>query len=502
MKRIHLTIDNRARLSADVLDPEALTAIKREFTHKNPDKAKLERQAEGARYNTARPGLKFALAAKAKAEPSTIATWQLCNGELSLPRGGRERLATLLEDREYFVDVDDRRTLGTLAKPNARHDIEYRPYQRTIIDAVMREEQGIARSPTGSGKTEGIIGAMVEADVPSLVVVNETGLLDQWIKRMRGGLGLSANDVGIIGDGKKQIRPVTVATQQTLKNCVREVAHHFGFVACDEVHLFAAKTFQEVIDFFPARYRVGTSADEKRKDQKEFLLYDTIGPVIANVREDALIEAGHILEVEMRLVPTSFDRAWWQDMDPRARGMAFDRLLAEMAEDRERNELVVDLATRVAREQGQQVLVMAHYVDHCRRLLADVAATNPRVGLLVGEDKTAYTKSIAGLMQGSVQIGVGTYAKMSTGIDIKTLGRGVAATPIHLNRQKLKQILGRYCRSAEGKEDAILYVLWDRDIFGLAPVENFKKWANKVSVLDGGEWVDAREYLKSVRGSS
>lgn len=502
MKRINLTIDNRVRLRASDIDAETLEAIQCEFTHRNPEKAKIERQAEGAKFDRGRPWLKHALAAKANAEPSTIPTWEIREGALSVPRGGRDRLQNLLEEREYFIDIDDRRILGTLGKPNVQHTVELWPFQRAIVDAGMREEEGITRSPTGSGKTEALIGLMVEANLPSLIIVNEQGLLDQWVRRLRGGIGLSSAQVGVFGGGKKELRPVTVGMQQTLKNCIDEIAPCFGFVGCDEVHLFAAKTFIEVVDRFPAKYRVGVSADEKRKDGKEFLLYDTLGPVISHVREDMLIDGGFILDVEVRLVPTTFTREWWDELDPRARGMAMGRLLAEMSEDRERNEVAVELATRVAREEGQQVLVMAHLVDHCRRLLADVARTNPRVGLLVGDDKSAYTRSLAGLMQGSVQIGVGSFAKMSTGIDLKALARGVAVTPIHLNKYKLKQILGRYCRSAEGKTDAMLYVLWDRGVFGLSPVVNFARWVRHVTVRDEGGWVDAGEYLKSTRASS
>lgn len=499
MKRIHLILDNRVRLRASDIDAETFTAIQREFTHKNPAKAKIERQAEGAVFDRARPWLKHALRKKAEQEPATIATWQLGSGELSLPRGGRDRVQELLEDHDYLCDIDDRRTLGTLPRPNARHAIDLRPFQETIVAAGMREEEGITRSPTGSGKTVALIGLMVEANLPSLIIVNEQGLLDQWVRELRGWLGLSSDQVGVIGGGKKELRPVTVGMQQTLRTCVDKVAPYFGFVGCDEVHLFAAKTFLEVVDKFPAKYRVGVSDDEKRKDGKEFLLYDTLGPVIAQVREDTLLESGFILDVEIRLVPTTFEREWWDELDPRARGMAMNRLLAEMSEDKERNEIAVNIATHVARSEGQQVLVMAHYVEHCRRLLADVARTNPRVGLLVGEDKTAYTRSLAGLMRGEVQIGVGTYKKMGTGIDVKTLARGVAVTPVHLNKFFLKQLRGRFCRSAEGKTDAILYVLWDREIFGLAPLENFKRWARHVTVIEDGVAVDAREYLKGAR---
>jgi superfamily II DNA or RNA helicase len=494
VKRIPLTIDNRLRLRLDDLDPETLTDLQREFTHRNPQKAKLEKQAEGAKYNRAKPWLKFALAKSAANEPATIPTWHIDGDVVSFPRGGKDRLQAMLEDRDYFVDAFDHRVNGTLPCPNARYTGTLWDFQQRMVEEGMRVEEGIARSPTGSGKTEAVIGLVCEANLPSLVIVNEQGLLDQWIRRMRQSTNIT--DIGIIGDGKFNPRPITIGMQQTLKRRIAEVRGYFGFVACDEAHLFAADTFLEVVDQLPARYRVGFTADEHRKDGKEFLLYDTLGPVFAEVKEKKLIDEGYILDVEVRLVPTDFERDWWNELHPQARGMEMDRLIHEMAEDPERNRLAVQIALWAAREEGQQVLVMAHHTAHCRRLLADIAASNPRVGLLIGEDKDAYVRGIAGMMQGSVQIGVGTYKKMGTGIDLKRLSRGVAVTPVHLNKFFMKQLRGRYCRTADGKGDAVIYVLWDREIFGFAPAENFKRWAPKVSVRDDGGWIDVREYLK------
>lgn len=499
MKRISITIDNRLRLRASDLDAETFNHLQREFTHRNPKKAKLEQQAEGAKYNRTNPAMKFVLAKKAAHEPATIPTWASNGDELSFPRGGRERLTFMLEDRDYLVDTIDQRTDGTLPRPNARYTGELWDFQQRMVETGMQVEEGIARSPTGSGKTEAIIGLMCEANLPSLVIVSEQGLLDQWIRRVRQSTNIT--DIGIIGDGKFNPRPITVGMQQTLKRRINDVRGYFGFVACDEAHLFAADTFLEVVDQLPSRYRVGFTADEHRKDGKEFLLYDTLGPVFAEVKEKKLVDEGYILDVEVRLVPTGFEREWWTELHPQARGMEMLRLINEMGEDTERNAFATQIALWAARE-GHQVLVMAHHTVHCRRLLADIAASNPKVGLLIGEDKDAYVRGIAGMMQGSVQIGVGTYKKMGTGIDLKALSRGVAVTPVHLNKFFLKQLKGRFCRTAMDKADSAIYVLYDELIFGLAPVENFKRWASRVLVRDDDQWIDAKEYLKREKAES
>lgn len=497
MKRINITVDNRLRLHAPSLDPETMTALQREFTHRNPDKTKLEKQAEAAKFNRAKPGMKYALAAKAAKVPGTISTWRLEGDVLSIARGGKDRVQEILEDNDYFVDFNDQRTLGTLPRPNAKYVGELWDFQSQIVIDGMRVEEGIARSPTGSGKTEAMIGLICEANLPSLVIVNEQGLLDQWIRRVRQSTNIT--DIGIIGDGQFNPRPITIGMQQTLRNHIGKVRGLYGLVACDEAHLFAANTFLEVVDELPAWYRVGFTADEHRKDRKEFLLYDTLGPVFAEVKEKKLVNEGYILDVEVRLVPTDFDREWWQEIPPQSRSSEFNRLIDEMSEDPERNRLAVEIATWIARTEGEQVLAMTHRTEHCRKLLADISKAGHKVGLLIGEDKAAYTRGIAGMMTGAVRIGVGTYKKMGTGIDLKRLARGLAVTPVHTNKQFMKQIKGRFCRTAEDKQDSIIYVLWDEAIFGLAPVENYRRWATKVSVRDDGQWVDAKEFLKRAK---
>lgn len=499
MNRIQITTDNRIRLSLHCLDPETLTALQREFTHRNPNRAKLEKQIEGAKFNRTKPALRYALEAKLKQEPATEPTWRINGDEISFARGGKERLFALLEDAGYFIDEIDNRNDGSLPRPNARYTGELRSYQEDILRNAMASECGIARAPTGSGKTENIIGLICEANVPSLVIVHEGGLLMQWIGRIRKSTDV--RDVGVIGDGQFNPRSITVGMQQSLVRRIDSIRGLFGFVACDEAHLFAASTFIKVVDELPTKYRFGFTADERRKDKKEYLLYDTIGPRFAEVKEDELIEEGHILDVEVRLVPTEFEREWWNEMPPQSRGTEMNRLIHEMAEDPARNEIIIQIATWAARE-GHQTLVMAHHVDHCRRLLADIAARDPRVGLLIGDDDANYTRSIAGLLRGDIRIGVGTYKKMGTGIDVKALSCGIAATPIHLNRGFQKQVKGRFCRTTDGKTDSALYVLWDREIFGLAPVENFKRWARRCVVRDDDRWIDAKEFLKREKAES
>ncbi|MFN0213174.1 MAG: DEAD/DEAH box helicase family protein [Saprospiraceae bacterium] len=85
------------------------------------------------------------------------------------------------------------------------------------MEAVARKDIGILVAPPGSGKT--VIGLKIIADKqqPALIIVHRKQLVDQWIERIRGFLGLSKSEIGQIGQGKFRIgEKVTIATIQSL----------------------------------------------------------------------------------------------------------------------------------------------------------------------------------------------------------------------------------------------------------------------------------------------
>lgn len=497
--RVEVVVDSRLRVGR--IPEEIADALRKEFTHRNPARARLEASVAALERsrNAKQRSTAYALRAQLKNEPPAITTWRVDpSGQLSLPRGGLARARSVLEELDCELDVIDARTEGD---PELRHAsrllVEPWDFQRGIVESVLEVEQGIVRSPTGSGKTLALEAAIAAVGLPTLVVVSTGNLFDQWVRRLQTDLGLRRVDVGAVGQGEERVRPVTVGMQQALCKAdrARRLAPLFGFVACDEVHLFAARTFLEVIDWFPARYRVGVSDDERRKDRKEFLLYDVIGEPIADVKRRELEDRGFVLDVEVRLVETGTRLGWWEELPEQERPTRWTDLLLALGADAERNALLAGLAVEGARE-GEQVLVFAHHEDHCLRLRAEVARAEPRVGLLVARLRREFSVCLAGLVDRSVRVAVGTYKAVGTALDLPLVSRGILATPIHNNRGLTQQVRGRLCRASEGKDVAVAYVPWDRRLFGLAPLRNWVRWSRTSRVLVGGEWEDGRAVLK------
>jgi superfamily II DNA or RNA helicase len=493
--KVEVRVDNRIRLLASAVDPETRRDLERAFTHANPSHHRLKKQAQNARSNRKVFG---ALMAQLKSEPEHIRTWREEGSQLTFPRGGMARVRQALQERCYLLDVVDEREDGdpALGKPPGDHSVALRDFQSNTVDQVLCLEQGILRSPQGSGKTVAILACIAACGVPSLVVVPGGALLDQWVVEARNMFALSRDQVGVLSGKEHRVRAITVAVQKTLWLHAAKFVGRFGFIAADELHLFAARTFIEAIDPFPARYRFGTSAMEKRKDGKEFLLYDHLGDVIIDVDRDVLVEQGLVLDVEVRLVPLETSVPWWEALPGEERPMETMRLIDDLAVDQARTEAI---AAVVAEEmkRGQQVLVMSHRVEHCHRLRSALVAYSPQAdGLLLGGDNAEFPRTLAGILAKRTLAACGTYQAVGTGFNVPWVGRGVCATPIHTNRYFFEQVMNRVNRAPPGKVDAAVYYPWDVRLFGEAPLKNFLKWGKRVVVRVGDRWVDGREYLE------
>ena len=493
--RVTVTVGSRIELALADLPVDVVERLRKGFTHKNPQREMLRRI-----------GMPF------WSEPPELLTWREAGGVLSLPRGGMDRVRAALEDAGLRRRVVDARVSGEQLSRDEipDHLVTLHPFQAATVETLLARECGIIRAPTGAGKTTTAFGFIARVKVPSLVIVYNVGLFDQWMKRGRKELGVPTSDMGIVRGSKRKLRPITIAMQQTLnaRGVDREMRDYFGAVLVDEVHRAAARTMFEAVDPFPARYRVGISADHRRKDRREFLTEDLFGDVLDDISRKDLIASGHVLEVQIRVVPTDFEAKWYgMPTEEGAGGEQVDtgrqvdsvRLNQSIAEDYARNErglaLVLDEWS-----SGEQVLVFSHVREHCQVLDQRLVARRVQTGFLIGgEDyRKEFRKTVEGLESGEVRVGVGTFQAVGQALDMPTVAVGVCMTPIASNRQFFGQVRGRLCRTAVGKTKARLYYLWDRKVFGKKHLANIVAWNTDVVVQTEAGWADGRQYLKEL----
>jgi superfamily II DNA or RNA helicase len=507
---VPIVIDNRIRISLDDVDVDCLNALKKEFEHKNSKRASMKHLGIQGWWN----------------EPETYVTWQEStapriepNGRIgatdniSFPRGGMSRIRSVLGEFGYEWDVQDLRNIGA---PDVRredipdHLLEPYDFQLEARAIAIEKEQCIIKAPTGSGKTVIVFSLISFWKTASLILVPTSALMRQWMKRIPIELGIDPKDVGLIKGTKMKLRPITLAMPQTVSKRFQEgkgeeIADYFGAVFADEAQLFAANTFYNAVDPIPARYRITVSADHTRKDRKDFLVTDLFGDVAKSITKKRVIASGHVLDVEIWVIPSNFRADWYglpdeEDEDGNEQHIDFDRLLDEMLRDDVRNKLVYD-AIGEQIKNGKQSLAFTHRREHCLMIDRTLTACGYRTSYLLGGDdnKVEFEKTIEGLEQGTIDVGIGTYQATGTGLDLPRIGVGIGVTPIAANKQFFNQVCGRLARTVKDgsveKTTAKLYYVWDRFVYP-KHLRNLMKWNNKVFVWTGTSWMSARHYIE------
>lgn len=486
MERQHpIILDSRLRLMPGLPRP-LVEEIRQAFTHDNPDYEEAKRLG----YRT------FDI-------PREEETWrEESNPEggaplLTLPRGGTKRVRELLA--KYSLEprfIDKRVVKDAVAWPDFVKIKDLHWFQKEGRDVCVQKHQGIIRAPTGAGKSIMAMAVARELRQPALFIMRNGNLLKQWQEELQEQLGLRKSEIGVFKGGRKLRvgERVTLALQQTLNSEAfpwADVADAFGAVFVDEVQDVAAKTYMSSVDKFPARYRFGFSADETRKDEKEYLTYDLFGEVLYEVPRHVLEEQGIILPVKVRLIPTEFRADWYRNASGGDKD--FGQLLEQMMGDVQREALLVRVVKRLVDKEETPLFVFTQRTEHALKL-SDVKLYSAKVkcGLMIGGDDNAtrFDEDRKRLNTGEISLCVGTYQAIGVGINFPKVRAGVMALPIGSNKQFFNQVRGRVCRSAEGKDEAVLYALWDQHVFPRMPrmMASWNKGAPTEVLGEGGRW--------------
>ena len=173
----------------------------------------------------------------------------------SFPTGLLPGVLAMLKEKKVEVRLDNQLPKSDEAlsvdhiTPDLVSGITLRDYQLEAIQAAVNPEpvpphRGIIWFPSRSVKTD-VAAALVNAfHFPSTIfVVHQKILLHQTIERFSERLGVK---VGVIGDKKVNIQPITVAMIQTLVkhlNRFKKVLDEFNLVIFDEVHHLSSTTW-------------------------------------------------------------------------------------------------------------------------------------------------------------------------------------------------------------------------------------------------------------------
>lgn len=409
--------------------PQLVKALQRELSMDNP------RYEDAKRYGRwigkkLQPRLQF---------------YRVEQGHLYFPRGFANEAVRLCRQitGENPVIIDERRLLPPLA---LHFSGTLRNYQARAVEAAAARSFGVLEAGTGSGKTVMALALIARRAQPALVLVHTKELLNQWLERIRQFLDIEA---GQVGDGKVEIRPVSVAIVNTARKHLDALAPAYGHLLVDECHRVPASLFTETVSAFDSHYMLGLSATAFRRDDgMTRLIYMYMGERAHRVDSTMLAASGAVLQPELIQKPTSFKYGFQGD---------YAKLLKALTEDPGRNALILQDTLRLARQPERgTVLLVSDRRAHCEFFAERLAAQGVAAALLTGQTAREEREQIvADVQAGMLDVLVATVQLIGEGFDCPGLSTLVLATPIKFEG-RLLQVAGRIVRPAAGKKAVIV----------------------------------------------
>ncbi len=328
---------------------------------------------------------------------------------------------------------------------------------------------GVVVLPCGAGKTMVGMAAMSMDSSSTLILTPNTIAVEQWITELLDKTTLEPEMIGEYTGQRKEIKPVTVATYQTItyrsrgKNRreggdLRSEYPHFelfdsrnwGLIIYDEVHLLPAPVFSITAEL-QARRRLGLTATLVREDGRESEVFSLIGPKKYDVPWKDLERQGWIATadcIEVRIPLPDDLRMEYALADQRHKY----RIAASSPAKYE----VLDQI--LLKHTSDQVLIIGMFLDQ-------LAQVQQRYGfpIITGETPARQRSQLyhafrSGEVKQLIISKVGNFA-----IDLPDASVMVQLSGTFGSRQEEAQRLGRILRPKQDDQMAHFYTLVSRD---------------------------------------
>jgi superfamily II DNA or RNA helicase len=339
--------------------------------------------------------------------------------------------------------------------------------QESAVQELLSQDNGFLSAPAGSGKTVmGLIAAQ-RLGLKCLWLTHRQELVDQALEEIEEHLNIPREQVGLIHGKKWRIgEQITVGMIPTLaKRDLSSLEEEFGLVIIDEAHHVPSKTFLLVVNSFAAKYIYGLSATAYRRDKLESIMFNSVGPIVAEIKHFELFEEEHLMIPTIKIRQTG-----WCPRD--ANLMDYHEFMDRMFRDQKRNLLIVGGVVNEC-QSDNACIVLVSRTKHAEILTDLLKQRDIRCEFVVGSvdvesseekgkrkkraiPKEVRNQIVSDFKNGDIQVLVATYDLLAEGFNYRPLNRLFMASPIKW-KGRVIQSLGRIQRTEEGKVDAIAY---------------------------------------------
>lgn len=362
-----------------------------------------------------------------------------------------------------ILELEDKRFVGPEYPFSC--DIELKPQQQEIADKLLQPPKlygGLIQAPCGFGKT--YLGTYIIGNYkkPALIVCHTKLLAYQWIDVL--SKHVSGTDIGMIGDGKENIQPITVGIYKSLLTRLDKIKDKFEVMFVDESHLCVADTFSKVVNGINCKTKIALTATPTRKDGLHVALpdYFSCNHLVAKDTEKI---TPHV-EVQKTTVPFRViqpKRDWTKQLTKLSSNEPYLNLIAEKA------------INKIA--YGRCILILSERID----MLESLKLKIPKSVLLVGKTSNEQREQILS--------GAGT--KYDAILSTKIFDEGISChrldtlflTCPNNNPAKLEQRIGRIQREHPEKKYPLIVDFWVQGPIVLRQQMNRLEWYKKQNFI-------------------
>lgn len=334
--------------------------------------------------------------------------------------------------------------------------------QELAWEAFSKADNGVLNLACGKGKTVMALKKIAQRGYPAIVIVNNAGLMEQWIERALEFLSVTREDIGIVqGKTSEWHKPLVIGMIQTLANRAEkgmvpiELRRRFGTIVYDEVHHLSAQKFSLTAPlFFGARY--GLTATPVREDGLEQVYYSQIGGIFYTDIESDLNADVYLKELS---TPPPIDPTDILDVTGE---FSAGKLYKFLGEQRLRNEEIIEMVEN-ALKKGRRIICLTHSAAHpevLAQLVLDRRGWESyRVGVVTGA--TPGESRTGTITQSDVTFA--TFQVAKEGLDAPTLDTVIFTSPFS-SWGGFQQGKGRVERKYRGKQPPIAILIDDINI--------------------------------------
>lgn len=372
--------------------------------------------------------------------------------KLVLPRGTLHDIEKLVSKAGGKISIINTRPVPATADLSFIGNLT--ATQSVAVDAMLGHEEGVLVAPPGAGKTVMACAAIARRSTPTLVLVHRKQLLDQWSDRLQTFLGLSKNEIHVLGKARYPDAPVALGMFPTLARSefAEALLAKYGHVIIDECHHVPAASFEAAMKRCAARYILGLTATPNRKDGLQKILFLQCGPIRHRIDLDHSEEQSRtvfVREFSLRL-PAEKDR------------LPIHQIWEHLIQSGERNRAIAsDVAS--AFEEQRFCALLSDRKEHLNALESLLREKLPEESIyrIDGSTKQKLRTTILGNLRLKANEGrpfalLATASLLGEGFDIPELDTLFLAMPISF-KGRLIQYAGRLHRVSEKKKSVRIY---------------------------------------------